>query len=86
MRQHWRNGIPHLSELLCPWTFKLVVVREGLTAGSFSHGKRTALVKVRVNVIMTILRNMGHNCVSGRIPPLNLKPVNKLIQIGVFRR
>ena len=59
-KQGW-NRISHLVVLLRAIALKEVVVGEGLQTRSFADSQAAALARIRVDVVVAIFLDVGHN-------------------------
>ena len=55
-REERRHDIPDLNILLCPIPEEQVIVGKGLKASSLANSEATALSRIRMDEIMSILR------------------------------
>ena len=74
--ERW-HGVTHLDELLGFVALEKVVVEEGLQSGGFAHADRATLLFVRMDEVMTVLRQMAGHRGRRQIPQLNAKPVRE---------
>ena len=56
---------------------EVVIVREGLEPGSFPHREATHLLRVRVDVVVPIFRDVRDDGRGRRVPKLHAEAVQK---------
>ena len=77
MRKQGGHGIAYLMILRSPGAAEEVVVGEGLKSGRFPNGQATHLRGIRVDVVMTILADVGRDRAARAIPTLHLEPIGE---------
>ena len=76
--QKWWHGITDLLVLGCAVPLKEVIIGEGLQTRGFADRQAAALLKIRVNEIMAILRYMRRDGRRGMIIQLDTETIRKL--------
>lgn len=77
-REERRYGIADLNVLGRPGSTEKVVIRKRLQAGSLPHSQAPALPRIRMDVVVTILRNVAGDRRGGTFPCLNAESISKI--------
>lgn len=73
-----RHCIANLQVLLGPVPGEKVVIWKCLKTGSFAHCQTSALMGVRMNIVVTVFRYVAGNCRGRTSIRLNAEPIIKM--------